>query len=146
VYDLAALKPVGRDSSGKDLVYSNDWNAQLRQISLAGGFLTSDIALDSARDRLYSIDSTNQSIVVVDGASNAGFNPPYTTVGGVKGAVSVAVDSVHDRLYVGGSNSNAYIFNRASTLGTSSEVPATNVFAIGVGAPSSNPVWAIALP
>ena len=145
VYDLASLKPAaGRDVIGAPT--NAEMNMPLRSITLVGGYLTGDISVDSGRDRLYGIDSVNQTIVAVDGASNAGFRPPFSSVGLPGVAASVSVDSANDRLYGGGSSSNAYIIDHASAIGSNAAALASSLIAVGNGAPSYNPVWAIAVP
>ncbi|MET3373585.1 hypothetical protein ABIC89_002647 [Variovorax boronicumulans] len=43
--------------------------------------------------------------------------------------ISISVDSKNDRLYVGGVDNNAYIFDKASAIAAGATVPGTNVLA-----------------
>ena len=96
-----------------------------RTINGVDGRAPALMAVDEQRDILYVPDST-AGLGVVRNASTA----TQTVARLAVPCLTVAVDSAHDRVYVG-AFSNAYVFDDASTLTSSSTVPAVAVQAAG---------------
>jgi len=92
------------------------------------------MAVDEQRDILY-VPDTSTGLGIVRNASTS----TQTVAKLAVPCLTVAVDSAHDRVYVG-AYSNAYVFDNASTLGASSTVPAVAVQATGAS------IWSFAFP
>ncbi|MFZ6755615.1 hypothetical protein ACO0K9_00215 [Undibacterium sp. Ji50W] len=105
-----------------------------------------DIALDEARDRLYSVN-TSAGLTVVNGASTASGKVPlgrlrFTTVDNNSDNTQfVTFDPQNDRLYIG-AYTKAYIINQASTIGTQNPPTA----AVGIIAPEGISIGGFAFP
>jgi hypothetical protein len=92
------------------------------------------MAVDEQRDILY-VPDTSTGLGIVRNASTS----TQTVAKLAVPCLTVAVDSAHDRAYVG-AYSNADVFDNASTLGASSKVPAVAAQAIGAS------IWSFAFP
>lgn len=104
----------------------------------AAFFIGYDIALDVARDRLYSVNAFRE-LFIIDGASTATASVSFW--GAHARFASVSYDPAKDRLYVGGSSSNALIFNSASSLVSGTTVPAAEVFTASEIGATAYRVW-----
>ena len=149
VFDLASLTPARKDAATGDPIYESAvaWNnAPVRRFFNGTNVFASDVALDAARDRLYFLNSVGRQIVTIDGASAPTTPTTFTRLALPKETISIALDSKNDRLYVGGMDNDAYIFNAASTIGTGTTVPGTNVFGVAEDPPGKGLVLGISLP
>ena len=106
------------------------------------------ISLDVARDILYLPDVFT-GLTIVHGASTGAaatsINVPFTSAGWQLN--TAAVDSAHDRLYLGAYN-QAYVIDNASTLTSAATLPAPAASAPATVATGDYPVsiWGFAFP
>jgi hypothetical protein len=74
------------------------------------------VAIDSARDRLYTLITHNGQLIVLNGASGASsFGSAQTAFLEVPGTITMAFDEAADRVYLGARN-DVYVLNAASTI------------------------------
>lgn len=136
VYDLATLKDT-------TVLPDNQQNQPTRNMFFPGLNIGSDIALDTANNRIYAVDGSG-AMVVVDNASLSSGVVDYAKFV-LSMPQSVTFDPATDRLYVGGGSNDVTIFNQASRLSTGSPVPAVSVLGPRV-TPGTSSVWGVAFP
>jgi hypothetical protein len=148
VFDLATLTPARKEPTG-DPVYEElvaERNAPVRMLFNGTNMFATDVALDVARNRLYVLGGDGREIITINGASTANSPGTFSRLPLSTVNSSIAVDAKNDRLYVGGVDNNAYIFNNASTITAGTVVPGTSVLGAPESVAGKGVVWGISFP